>query len=103
MKLLIDGVPSNGNDGNMPYLDVVFPLDIEAVEVVRGTNDPRYGLHNIAGNANVVTRTGGNYRERNDGERTNQGFHGLLGIAQHRPYARRGRRYAGRVYCNPWR
>ncbi|WP_442867351.1 TonB-dependent receptor [Acidovorax sp. GBBC 1281] len=60
VKLLIDGIPSNDNAGGMPYLDAVFPIDIEAIEVVRGTNDPRYGLNNIAGNANVVTRTGGN-------------------------------------------
>lgn len=63
IKLLIDGVPSNSNDGNMPYIDTVFPLGIERLEVVRGTNDPRYGLHNIGGNANIVTRTGGDYQE----------------------------------------
>ncbi len=61
VKLLIDGVPSNSNDGMMPYLDLAPLLDIRAVELVRGTNDPRYGLHNIAGNANVVTKIGGNY------------------------------------------
>jgi len=61
VKLLIDGIPSNSNDGMMPYLDLVPLLDIRAVELVRGTNDPRYGLHNIAGNANVVTKIGGNY------------------------------------------
>lgn len=60
VKLLVDGIPSNDNAGGMPFLDAVFPLDIEAIEIVRGTNDPRYGLHNIAGNANVLTRTGGN-------------------------------------------
>ncbi len=60
VKLLIDGIPSNDNAGGMPFLDAVFPIDIEAIEIVRGTNDPRYGLNNIAGNANVVTRTGGN-------------------------------------------
>lgn len=60
VKLLIDGIPSNDNAGGMPFLDAVFPLDIEAIEIVRGTNDPRYGLHNIAGNANVLTRSGGN-------------------------------------------
>lgn len=60
VKLLIDGIPSNDNAGGMPFLDAVFPLEIESIEVVRGTNDPRHGLHNIAGNANVVTRTGGN-------------------------------------------
>ncbi len=61
VKLLIDGVPSNSNDGNMPYIDLVPRLDLESIEVVRGTNDPRYGLHNIAGNANMRTRIGGNY------------------------------------------
>jgi iron complex outermembrane receptor protein len=63
VKLLIDGIPSNSNDGNMPYLDAVFPLDIESIETVRGTNDPRYGLHNIAGNANLRTRLGGTYAQ----------------------------------------
>lgn len=61
VKLLIDGVPGNTNDGNMRYMDMVFPIDLEAIEVVRGTNDPRYGLHSIAGNINMVTRQGGNY------------------------------------------
>ncbi len=61
VKLLLDGIPSNSNDGMMPYLDLVPLLDIRTVELVRGTNDPRYGLHNIAGNANVVTKIGGNY------------------------------------------
>jgi len=61
VKLLIDGIPSNSNSGNMEYIDSVFPLDIDSIELVRGTNDPRYGLHNIAGNANISTRIGGNY------------------------------------------
>lgn len=61
VKLLIDGIPSNSNDGNMPYIDMVFPLNIDTIEVVRGTSDPRYGLHAIAGSANIVTRLGGTY------------------------------------------
>lgn len=60
VKLLIDGIPSNDNAGGMPFLDAVFALDMDAIEIVRGTNDPRYGLHNIAGNAHVITRQGGN-------------------------------------------
>lgn len=63
IKLLIDGVPANVNSGNMRYMDMIFPLDIERVEVVRGTNDPRYGLHSIGGNINLVTRLGGNYSD----------------------------------------
>ncbi|KUZ67638.1 TonB-dependent receptor [Burkholderia ubonensis] len=61
VKLLIDGIPSNSNDGNMPFMDAVFPLEIDSLETVRGTNDPRYGLHDIAGNASMTTLTGGNY------------------------------------------
>jgi len=61
VKLLIDGIPSNTNSGNMEYIDSTFPLDIQSIELVRGTNDPRYGLHNIAGNANISTRIGGEY------------------------------------------
>ena len=45
VKLLIDGVPSNANDGNTYYIDMVPRIDIEAIEIVKGTNDPRYGLH----------------------------------------------------------
>ena len=61
VKLLIDGVPSNSNDGNMPYIDMLVPLEIETVEVVRGTSDPRFGLHNIAGNVAFHTRLSGTY------------------------------------------
>ena len=60
VKLLIDGVPSNSNDGNMPYLDLVMPLGLQAIVAVRGTNDARFGLHNIAGNLEMLTREGGN-------------------------------------------
>lgn len=61
IKVLIDGVPSNVNSGNQRFIDMIFPLEIETIEVVRGTNDPRYGLHNIGGNINFTTRQGGNY------------------------------------------
>ena len=63
VKLLIDGIPSNTNAGHMRQMDMVFPMDIDYIEVVRGTNDPRYGLHSIGGNINVVTKQGGNYRD----------------------------------------
>jgi len=61
VKLLIDGIPSNANDGGMPFIDMVMPLDIAEVELVRGTADPRQGLHAIAGSADITTRTGGTY------------------------------------------
>lgn len=62
VKLLIDGIPSNSNDGNMPFIDAVFPLELASIETVRGTNDPRWGLNAIAGSADMRTLTGGNYR-----------------------------------------
>ncbi len=61
VKLLIDGVPTNDNAGGMTGIDMVSPLDIAGIELVRGTSDPRWGLHNIAGNANILTRIGGSY------------------------------------------
>ena len=63
IKVLIDGIPSNVNSGNQRFIDMIFPLEIDYIEVVRGTNDPRYGLHNIGGNIGFGTRQGGNYTE----------------------------------------
>lgn len=63
IKVLIDGIPSNVNSGNQRFIDMIFPLEIDYIEVVRGTNDPRYGLHNIGGNINFGTRQGGNYAD----------------------------------------
>ena len=62
-KLVIDGSPANSNDGNMPFLDAVFPIELAGIEVVRGTSDARYGLHNIAGNVTLTSRVGGNYAD----------------------------------------
>lgn len=78
VKLLIDGIPSNSNDGNMPYIDMVFPLNIETIEVVRGTSDPRYGLHAIAGSANIITRSGGTYLDARGSVGSYDTFEGQL-------------------------
>ncbi|MGU3315585.1 TonB-dependent receptor [Sphingomonas sp. M6A6_1c] len=75
VKLLIDGVPSNANDGSMPFIDAVMPLDIAQVELVRGTADPRYGLHAIAGSADIATRIGGDYLDA-------RGLGGAFGTAE---------------------
>lgn len=63
IKVLIDGIPSNVNSGNQRFIDMIFPLELDYIEVVRGTNDPRYGLHNIGGNIQFATRQGGNYND----------------------------------------
>ena len=78
VKLLIDGVPSNSNDGNIPYIDMVFPLNVETIEVVRGTSDPRYGLHAIAGSADIVTRSGGTYLDARGAAGSYATFEGQL-------------------------
>lgn len=54
-KLLIDGIPSNLHTG-LSEMDALFPMELERIEVVKGPNDPRYGLLNAAGNINMFTR-----------------------------------------------
>ncbi|MEZ5419816.1 MAG: TonB-dependent receptor [Vicinamibacterales bacterium] len=60
VKLLVDGIPMNVNSG-VADLNAIFPLNIDRIEVVKGTNDPRYGLFNIAGNVQVFTSAPGRY------------------------------------------
>jgi iron complex outermembrane receptor protein len=57
-KLLVDGIPTNLNSG-LGEFNALFPLEIDRMEIVRGTNDPRWGLFNLAGNVGVTTRRGG--------------------------------------------
>jgi iron complex outermembrane receptor protein len=82
VKLLIDGVPSNSNDGNMPFIDMVFPLNIAGIEVVRGTSDPRYGLHAIAGSASILTRSGGNYVDARGSIGSYETYEGQLAVGR---------------------
>lgn len=61
LRLLVDGIPHNLNNGYND-LGAVFPLEMEGVEVVKGTIDPRFGLNAIAGAVQVRTHqefTGG--------------------------------------------
>ena len=59
-KLLVDGIPTNINAGN-GLLDSVLPLAIDRLEIVKGTQDPRYGMLNIAGNIQAFTAAPGRY------------------------------------------
>ncbi len=54
-KLLIDGISANLHNG-YNELDQLFPMSISSLSVFKGTSDPRYGIFNIAGNYNVLTR-----------------------------------------------
>lgn len=84
VKLLVDGVPSNSNDGNMPYIDMVFPLNVGGIEVVRGTSDPRFGLHAIGGSANILTRSGGNYVDARGSIGSYETYEGQLALGLER-------------------
>ncbi|MCI5130035.1 MAG: TonB-dependent receptor [Candidatus Electrothrix sp. EH2] len=57
--LIVDGIPHNFGYGRMD-IQPFLPMEIERLEVVKGTGDPRYGLQNIAGNVNLHTKRGGN-------------------------------------------
>jgi iron complex outermembrane receptor protein len=61
-KLLIDGIPSNLHVG-YSEMDALFPLEIDHVRVVKGTFDPRFGLHNVAGNVQMHSRQVGDAKE----------------------------------------
>jgi iron complex outermembrane receptor protein len=62
VALYVDGIPNNLSSGWMD-LRPFFPFELERIELVKGTFDPRYGLNNIAGNVNVFTKRGGNYTQ----------------------------------------
>lgn len=59
-RLNVDGIPSNLASGFMD-MRAIAPFEIERIELVKGTFDPRFGLGYVGGNVNVVTRRGGNY------------------------------------------
>lgn len=60
VRLNVDGIPNNLASG---YMDMrpFMPFEIERIELVKGTFDPRYGLNYVGGNVNVTTKYGGNY------------------------------------------
>jgi iron complex outermembrane receptor protein len=62
VRLNVDGIPNNLASG---YMDLrpFFPFEIDRIELVKGTFDPRYGLNYVGGNVNVVTKKGGNYTQ----------------------------------------
>jgi iron complex outermembrane recepter protein len=62
LALLVDGIPHNFGYGRMD-IQPIFPLEIDWIELVKGTNDPRYGLNNVAGNVNVFTKRGGDFSQ----------------------------------------
>lgn len=58
VTLVVDGIPHLFNTGGEPDFQPFFPLEIERMELVKGTNDPRYGLGNVTGSLNMFTKRG---------------------------------------------
>ncbi len=58
-RIMVDGIPMHTNAG-FGEINAIPALEIDRMEVVRGTSDARYGLFNLAGNVNVTTKRGGN-------------------------------------------
>lgn len=54
LRLLVDGIPHNLNSGYND-LGAIFPLEMQGIEAVKGTVDPRFGLNAIAGAVQVRT------------------------------------------------
>ncbi|WP_320040269.1 TonB-dependent receptor [uncultured Desulfobacter sp.] len=61
VALLIDGIPSYYSSTKQVDMQFIFPLEIEQIDLIRGTSDPRYGLNNISGSMNIHTKQFGNY------------------------------------------
>ena len=61
VALSIDGIPSYYSSINGIDIQPIFPLEIERIELLKGTTDPRSGLNNVAGSMNVHTKQSGNY------------------------------------------
>jgi iron complex outermembrane receptor protein len=63
VKLLIDGVPANSNDGNMLLYRRRVPARHRRNRGARARRTRAMAWHAIAGSANIQTRIGGTYRE----------------------------------------
>jgi hypothetical protein len=57
--IMLDGIPTLGTPGKAPEAGFGFDLNVERVEVVRGSAATIFGRASAAGVVNVITRTGG--------------------------------------------
>lgn len=58
-SILLDGLPSFGTTGRLPEAGFGFDLNVERVEVVRGSAATLFGRAAAAGAVNLISRTGG--------------------------------------------
>ncbi|MCX8019060.1 MAG: TonB-dependent receptor [Chitinophagaceae bacterium] len=57
--ILLDGIPSFGTTGRLPEAGFGFDLNVDRVEVVRGSTATLFGRASAAGAINVISKTGG--------------------------------------------
>jgi iron complex outermembrane recepter protein len=57
--VLIDGLPSFGSTGRLPEAGFGFDMNVDRVEVVRGSAATLFGRASAAGAINVISKTGG--------------------------------------------
>jgi iron complex outermembrane receptor protein len=57
--ILLDGIPTFGTPGKLPEAGFGFDVNVERVEVVRGSAATLFGRASAAGVINVISRTGG--------------------------------------------
>jgi iron complex outermembrane recepter protein len=58
--ILIDGLPAFGSTGRIPEAGFGFDINVDRVEVVRGSAATLFGRASAAGAINVISKTGGN-------------------------------------------
>ncbi len=58
--ILIDGLPAFGSTGRIPEAGFGFDMNVDRVEVVRGSAATLFGRASAAGAVNVISKTGGN-------------------------------------------
>ena len=56
VTLVVDGIPHHFDPRGRAEFQPFFALEIERMELVKGTNDPRYGIGNMAGTLNLATK-----------------------------------------------
>jgi iron complex outermembrane recepter protein len=57
--ILIDGLPSFGSTGRLPEAGFGFDVNVDRVEVVRGSAATLFGRSSAAGAINIISKTGG--------------------------------------------
>jgi iron complex outermembrane receptor protein len=58
VTLAVDGIPHHFDPRGAADFQPFFAMEIEQMELVKGTNDPRFGVGNVAGTLSMKTKRG---------------------------------------------